>query len=605
MGLGLSRCRPYLFSDDLYVDDGRFIDSSFPPVDSSLGEAKPGRLFITQEQRSKTRWIRLPELLHFNQEITAEEMAQRSRSALVWQGMTAGDLAQGFLGNCWLVASIAAIVKQPTWIRKLFVEADLVAGHFVIQLFDMASGRWELIEVDDFVPCTLEDDWSDIPYEEQDDGTRVYNYKDIYTAQGAKRLRKKWLPLFGRPNGRQVWALILEKAMAKFVGSYAHLSGGTEPFAFMALTGFPLVYVFQRPAADKAETAALQNHWQWRGAQYAGRSSTGVRSEALPVPDDLLDEELWEKLLQYMARRCPVTTSITRYPAVKSARDYYRPDGLISGHAYALLEAREVQLNGGRSVRLVALKNPHGDWRAEGGAWSCTWTGDWGHDSSYWQRYPEVARQLECAGAMVSLQPGDISPKSPTRATQMSESCFWMPWDSFKQTFDKICVMPKPLSGDPSLDFTTPATIPTVRRHQMDEAIGDDLCPSLSKLATVNLRRELRQITVTFDPYQQMPDFLEDGSLESRLIWEASKPGHLQTLLKANEANGTGPESSYAMLHRMIGDLGLQEALGPSRCHRGITCRWRPRNRPAGTLKSRVVEEEKESMVDFSKCVVS
>lgn len=29
------------------------------------------------------------------------------------------------------------------------------------------------------------------------------------------------------------------------------------------------------------------------------------------------------------------------------------------------------------------------------GAWSCTWTGDWGHDSSYWQRYPEVARQLE------------------------------------------------------------------------------------------------------------------------------------------------------------------------------------------------------------------
>lgn len=100
--------------------------------------------------------------------------------------------------------------------------------------------------------------------------------------------------------------------MAKFVGSYAHLSGGTEPFAFMALTGFPLVhlggiigrfntapfrwsptlprYIFQRPAADKDEilactarfkhqlsphspyrvrTAALRNHWQWRGAQYA------------------------------------------------------------------------------------------------------------------------------------------------------------------------------------------------------------------------------------------------------------------------------------------------------------------------------------------------
>lgn len=606
MGLGTSRCRPYLFSDDLYVDDGRFIDSTFPPLESSLGEAKAGRLFITQDQRAKTRWIRLPELLHFNQEITPEEMAQRNRSALVWQGMTAGDLAQGFLGNCWLVASIAAIVKQPTWIRKLFVEADLVAGRFVIQLFDMASGRWELVEVDDFVPCTLEDGWSEIPYTEQEDGTRVYNYQDIYTAQGTKRLRKKWLPLFGRPNGRQVWALVLEKAMAKFVGSYAHLSGGTEPFAFMALTGFPLVYVFQRPAVDKAETAAMPNHWQWRGAQYAGRSSTGVGSEALPVPDDLLDEELWEKLLQYMARRCPVTSSITRYPAVKSALDYYRPDGLISGHAYALLEAREVQLvHEGRRLRLVALKNPHGDWRAEGGAWSCTWMGDWGHDSPLWRKHPEVARQLERAGAMVSLQPGDVSPKSPTRATQMSESCFWMPWDSFKLTFDKLCVMPKPLSGDPSVDLTTPATIPTVRRDAQTDAVGDDLCPSLSKLASLNLRKELRQITVTFDPYLQMPDFLEDGSLESRLIWEASKPGHLVTLLKANKANGTGPKSSYAMLQRMIADLGLEDALGPQRCHRGLTCRWRPKGRSPGSLRSQVPQAEEESMVDFSKCVVS
>lgn len=45
---GRGRGRPYLFSDDLYVDDGRFIDSTFPRLESSLGEAKAGRLFITQ-----------------------------------------------------------------------------------------------------------------------------------------------------------------------------------------------------------------------------------------------------------------------------------------------------------------------------------------------------------------------------------------------------------------------------------------------------------------------------------------------------------------------------------------------------------------------------
>ena len=63
----------------------------------------------------------------------------------------------------------------------------------------------------------------------------------------------------------------------------------------------------------------------------AGRSSTGIGSEALPVPDDLLDDELWEKLLQYMARRCPITASITRYPPVVTSRDYYRKDGLPLG----------------------------------------------------------------------------------------------------------------------------------------------------------------------------------------------------------------------------------------------------------------------------------
>ncbi|CAE7661679.1 IQUB [Symbiodinium pilosum] len=75
--------------------------------------------------------------------------------------------------------------------------------------------------------------------------------------------------------------------------------------------------------------------------------------------------------------------------------DYYRSDGLISGHAYAVLDAREVilRIDQGRRnvpVRLIALKNPHGDWKAEGGTFSSTWLGEWGHQSSRWQRHPEA-----------------------------------------------------------------------------------------------------------------------------------------------------------------------------------------------------------------------
>ena len=54
----------------------------------------------------------------------------------------------------------------------------------------------------------------------------------------------------------------------------------------------------------------------------------------------------------------------------------------------------------------------------------------------------------------------------------MSESCFWMPFETFKVTFDKLCVMPKPLSGDPAIDMQTPSTIPTVQRHGQTERSG-------------------------------------------------------------------------------------------------------------------------------------
>ncbi|CAE7204750.1 IQUB [Symbiodinium microadriaticum] len=190
-----------------------------------LNRGRPEKSFVGLRKRLANLFLQFIETPEFNPEAMKFQKVSRefydqtgthplSTVPIKALGMSSSDLAQGSLGNCWLVATIAALARRPGAVRRLFVEADPPAGRFTVQLFDMASGRWELVEVDDFVPCTMEDDWSDVPYEEQADGTRVYNYKDVYTESGAKRLRKKWVPLFGRPNGRQVWALILEKASA-------------------------------------------------------------------------------------------------------------------------------------------------------------------------------------------------------------------------------------------------------------------------------------------------------------------------------------------------------------------------------------------------------
>ncbi|CAE8635468.1 unnamed protein product [Polarella glacialis] len=607
---------------ELSVNDPRFVDTAFPPSASSLGVPKPGRHFISDEQRASARWIRLPNLLHMSESITYSELkAVGSNSRIVWEGLSAADLAQGSVGNCWLVASIAALAERSSDVRKLFLESDPAAGRYVVQLYDMGKACWERVEIDDFVPCTQEDDWSKIPFREDADGKRVYIYQDVYDAAGQKKVPRKWVPLFGKPNGRQVWALLLEKAMAKFVGSYALLAGGSEPYAFMALTGFPVVYVFQRPAVDEAETAAVLGRWEWRGALFAGRSATGAPCERLAaVPDDLLDDELWPKVMEYSGRGCLMTASITRYAQPQSILDYHRPDGLISGHAYAVLTAREVELHvatedresqahfmpvakgAPQSLRLVSVRNPHGDWKASGGTWSSTWTGDWGSESACWQRHPEVAAQL---GSDVSAS--------------LSESAFWMPWDDFKQAFDKLCVVAKSRSHESEAGSDSPRTLAenpgspgthgpldggnasfgngsklieengagglhSPRYTQEGGLVPGgrssslELCPSLARMASSDspdspsLRQDLRQLSITFDPFLALPEFLDDGSLDTRLQWEASKPGHLQRLLDTNKAN----EASYAMLMQRVSALGLDAALGENGSYHSGKCHWVP-----------------------------
>jgi len=136
-------------------------------------------------------------------------------------------------------------------------------------------------------------------------------------------------------NPHEFWICFLEKAYAKLHGGYMKLTAGVPCDAFTDLTGG-----FQDTSVStKMSDAALWAHLR-KVASMNGVSGNYVMSAA------------W---------------NLAKTPKHAS---------LISRHAYGVLGGYEVP-SGGRTVRLVKMRNPHGQ---------NEWTGDWSDGDRRWDR---------------------------------------------------------------------------------------------------------------------------------------------------------------------------------------------------------------------------
>merc|ERR1740117_1823698 len=117
-------------------------------------------------------------------------------------GINWNDIQQGALGNCYFLASLAAIAKQqPDIIDNMFVDRDLWSQN-IFKTKWFINGKESIVTVDNMIPAG-------------ERGT-------FFTHQS--------------PTG-EFWTVILAKTWAKIYGNFKAVEGGTSSTVFRAITG--------------------------------------------------------------------------------------------------------------------------------------------------------------------------------------------------------------------------------------------------------------------------------------------------------------------------------------------------------------------------------
>jgi len=176
----------------------KFEDKDFPPTEASLFPKRKDGL------RAVTSWKRMDEF--------------GAEAELFKDGVDAGDVKQGALGDCWFLSSLCVLAGQGTdTLKNLFFKCYPQYG--IIQCRFYKDGHWRFIVTDDRIPCG---------------------------ATGK--------PAFASCRDKnELWVPVLEKCYAKLHGNYEALESGSITDGLVDLTG---------EASEVLEIAKEQSLWE-------------------------------------------------------------------------------------------------------------------------------------------------------------------------------------------------------------------------------------------------------------------------------------------------------------------------------------------------------
>jgi len=204
------------------------------------------------------------------------------------------------------MSSLASLAEIPQLVIECF-KTIKVQKNGCYQICMKIKGEWQIVLLDDYFPCS----------------------------------KKSQQPLFAKPNGEELWVMLLEKAWAKVNGGYLNIVGGTPTEVMSVLTNFGVEY-----CSHDIKDFNKDNHWK-----------------KIKDSDD-----------KGFIMAC----------ASRSTGDG-KNVGIVQGHAYTLMKAMEATLKSG-DVRLLQIRNPWGNF---------DFTGSWSDGSKEWTKEAKKAFDYE------------------------------------------------------------------------------------------------------------------------------------------------------------------------------------------------------------------
>mmetsp|Transcript_89015 Transcript_89015/g.154389 ORF Transcript_89015/g.154389 Transcript_89015/m.154389 type:complete len:381 (-) Transcript_89015:896-2038(-) len=327
-------------------------DDDFPEDDSSCGAITVAGHLYKDVSRSYT-WCSAKKVMK----------CVGGWDGCMWWNMSVNDIAQGAIGDCWFIAAIAGAAENPALLKLCFPgnEGELdESDNYTVRLFDPDDGMAEKhIQINDHIPCTVNN--------------------GIYK------------PAFARPTGNEIYVLLLEKALAKMLGSYAALVGGWTWLGYTYLFG-----------CEKHEKFAFKD-----GAitKYVITADCISRSGPTATNHGSIDaDEAWAYVEDCATNYWTLCSTAWNGAGLESIA----PDtGLVSGHAYTVTKA--VTTSSG--YKLLQCRNPWG-----GKEWGSKYPNScpWSDHSPLWEQHPDVAEEVGFEGPQ-------------------EDGLFWIPWDLFRE----------------------------------------------------------------------------------------------------------------------------------------------------------------------------